>query len=339
MHAYQSVLGNQMQKDQKFMIIKEGQQIGVAATCRKHHISRTLYYRWLKKYHSQGFDGLEDVRKSFRPVNKLDDRIEKAILNLIRFHPRYGPRAIKYLLEEIGHHVSESGVFNVMKRHDLTTKESRIRFARKRSVIEDNTLPDYGQMKSGECWLFWITDYGTFDGIGQLYEYTFIDLKSRIACTRLYQDISLDNFKDLLTSVALPIAQALQLEIRYLCFLEDSRFLANAGKNAMQHTIEILTDYGFNISVKEMQQDQNDQEIRLLKDNYTIHCLTYVTKQITDGCNFKELKYALQKNIRDYNMSYMADYDCGQFTPISYHSHQNGSKLILPIWAYIDRDY
>ena len=86
-----------MKKDFRFKIISDGLKDGVSATCRKYNISRTLYYRWLKRYQANGIDGLKDMQKDFVPVNKTDIHIESALLNLIKDYPHYGPKALKQI--------------------------------------------------------------------------------------------------------------------------------------------------------------------------------------------------------------------------------------------------
>jgi putative transposase len=47
---------------EKERIIKDIQELGVIAGCRKYGISRTLYYDWVNKYEASGIEGLEDRR-------------------------------------------------------------------------------------------------------------------------------------------------------------------------------------------------------------------------------------------------------------------------------------
>ncbi len=47
---------------EKERIILDIQGLGVTAGCRKHGISKTLYYYWVNKYESSGLEGLEDRR-------------------------------------------------------------------------------------------------------------------------------------------------------------------------------------------------------------------------------------------------------------------------------------
>lgn len=60
---------------EKEKILIDIQSLGVAAGCRKHRISNSLYYYWLDRYNAHGIDGFEDRRS--RNVNAELKRIEK----------------------------------------------------------------------------------------------------------------------------------------------------------------------------------------------------------------------------------------------------------------------
>jgi len=109
-----------MNSELKLRVIKEALTLGVSATCRKNKISRTLFYRWLKRYQQSGMKGLEPVRKPFRPHNKTEQGIVDKLFVLMKKHPRIGPRELKYHLEGQGHYISESAVYNILMRHGLT---------------------------------------------------------------------------------------------------------------------------------------------------------------------------------------------------------------------------
>ena len=47
---------------EKEKIILDIQSLGVIAGCRKHGISKSLYYYWVNKYQASGIEGLEDRR-------------------------------------------------------------------------------------------------------------------------------------------------------------------------------------------------------------------------------------------------------------------------------------
>ena len=116
-----------MDCNQKFQIITEGQKYGVSEACKKHNISRTLYYRWLNRYKTLGMKGLEDIEKRFTPANKTSPETAVMLLSLIKNHPNFGPRELKYRLDAIGFNISESAVYNIMKRNQLSSARSCFR--------------------------------------------------------------------------------------------------------------------------------------------------------------------------------------------------------------------
>lgn len=318
-----------MDSASKFEIITEAQKNGVAETCKKHKISRTLFYRWLKRYKAQGIQGLEDIQKHFVPTNKTSPDVEETVLTLIKKQPHYGPQAIKYLLEEIGYTLSESAVYNIMRRNNLSTKGKRIKYARKKDKKITASSPIFDALQSGECWLYWTTYYGHFDGIGDLYEYTIFDYISKIACSRLYTELSLWCFEDLLTAVAMPVAQNLNLEPKHLCFVEP--YVANIQNISLGNT--------FDTTVHIFRESEITEEIKELKAVYTHQCLTFLMPHIYQGASLDRLKILLQQQVRDYNIRHKSSYKEGAFTPVDYHIHSTGTNMILPLWAYIDRIY
>ena len=44
--------------EEKIAILKDIQEIGVVAGCRKHGIYATTYYDWKRKFEEKGYDGL-----------------------------------------------------------------------------------------------------------------------------------------------------------------------------------------------------------------------------------------------------------------------------------------
>ncbi len=329
-----------MQKEFRFKIISEGLKNGVSVTCRKYNISRTLYYRWLKRYKAEGMDGLGDIKKDFVPPNKTDEETESALLNLIKQYPDYGPRALKYLFDELGYTISESAVYNIMKRNNLTQKKYRLKFAKKQDPNISPSIPPLTALKSGECWLFWITDYGYYEGTGHIYEYTLYDLKSKIAGTRLYSEVSFKNFEDLLTAAAMPVAKTLKMKINFLCFLADNKVLQQLGKTFQRRIHKIIVDNGFDFEIHIIPNSNEDLgSINALKNTYTEGCLSFLIPFINEGVLFSDLKLKFQDYIKDYNLNFKSEFLEGTYSPVEYHNKITDTKLILPIWAYINRNY
>lgn len=329
-----------MQKDLKFKIISEGQKNGVSATCEKYCISRTVYYRWLKRYQSMGIDGLDTIKKNFVPTNKTSPNTEIVILDLIKNYPNYGPKGIKYLLDEMGYDISESAVYNIMKRNNLNHKENRVRFAKKNYHKIVKSMPLLNELNSGECWIFWINDYGSYKNTGKIYEYTIFDLKSRIACTRLYNDISFQNFEDILTGVAMPVSKTLNLKVNYLCFFKDDKIMKRSKNNFNAKLNKIIIENGFDLDVNIIQDSYDDfNKIYSLKNQYTQMSISYIMTLINEESDLNLVKIKFQQYLRNYNINYKHTFYDGEYSPIEYHNKLTNTKRILPIWAYLDRKY
>lgn len=328
-----------MHRDLKFNIISEGQKLGISATCAKYNISRTLYYRWLSRYKKLGLKGLDDIEKKFSPINTTKPEIVSTILSLIKTHPDYGPRAIKYLLEDIGYDISESAVYNVMKRNNLTTKSKRVKFSTKKDKKITRIYPCFEDMRSGECWLFWTTHYGDYESLGTIYEYTIFDYKSRVACSRLYNSLSQECFEDLLTAAAIPVAQSLAFDIKHLCIFEDQDNKRKLMESTLSNINEIFHNNGYEITMYLLKEENQIDALRELRKNHTHSNLSYLIPFIHKNISFNSLKIHLQKHIRDYNLNIKTLYSGELYTPVEYHVKSTGTDMILPLWAYIDRKY
>jgi len=328
-----------MNNNLKFTILSEGFENGVSATCKKHHISRTVYYKWLKRYKSSGMEGLNDIKKEFVPPNKTSPEMESTILNLIRSYPDYGPRAIKYLVDEIGISISESAVYNVMKRNKLTNKKSRIKFATKTNGDTSDVNPPYDDLRSGECLLFWITNYGRFDTVGRLYEYTFFDFKSKVACSRLYDDITFENFEDILAAVAIPVAQTLNFNTNYLCLFQDEEIIKRIKKGFKVNVEKVVKRNSFDVKTHVLNSIEELELTHALRSDYTDKCLTFLLPLIQEGLSFQALKLRFQQYVRDYNISHRPTFNNEIHSPVSYHNSLTNTNLVLPLWAYIEREY
>jgi putative transposase len=69
--------------DQKMQILRDGEEIGMVAACRKHEITQSLYYRWKHRFDQSGIDGLEGryykVAPEIRALEKENERLKKII--------------------------------------------------------------------------------------------------------------------------------------------------------------------------------------------------------------------------------------------------------------------
>ncbi|MER3460747.1 MAG: hypothetical protein C4303_06390 [candidate division GAL15 bacterium] len=98
-------------------------------TCREAGISRTLFYRWRRRYLRYGAEGLRP--KPTRPTRwprQATPALEHAVLAYALLWPTHGPARIAAQLQQLrwgGWRISPSGVYGILRRHGLQTRWER----------------------------------------------------------------------------------------------------------------------------------------------------------------------------------------------------------------------
>jgi len=54
-------------------IIRESEEIGPAAVCRKYEITHSLFYRWKNQFNTSGIEGLQGKRFKTDPSEQDED--------------------------------------------------------------------------------------------------------------------------------------------------------------------------------------------------------------------------------------------------------------------------
>ena len=82
--------------EQKMQMIREAEEIGPAAVCRKYEITHSLFYRWKNQFNTNGIEGLQGNRF------KADPAIKELELENERLKKIVAPQAleleVKYLI-------------------------------------------------------------------------------------------------------------------------------------------------------------------------------------------------------------------------------------------------
>ena len=69
--------------EQKMQILREADENGMLATCRKYEIAQSLYYRWKNQFNKMGIDSLQGlyyrVDPAVRELEKENERLKKII--------------------------------------------------------------------------------------------------------------------------------------------------------------------------------------------------------------------------------------------------------------------
>ena len=100
----------------------------VSAACREAGISRTLFYRWKKRFMLYGIDGLHPRRTAARPGRcpQLDPIKERKIIAMALACPAWGPQRLSLQLATEGVVISPSTIWRALHRLGLGTRIQRL---------------------------------------------------------------------------------------------------------------------------------------------------------------------------------------------------------------------
>lgn len=181
----------------KYRILQHALKKGnVSKTCELFGISRTTFYNWKTSYNKFGIAGLENKKpKKPKMPNKVPKAVEREILAYVEKYPEDGPRRIFYELKAEGMNVGETGIYNVLKRNNLSRRKQRIEYSRNKALTNRNNrslnknTPKFIDMEKrypGYLVIQRLDFMGTFDSIGRIYQYCFYDTVSKWGEVKLY---------------------------------------------------------------------------------------------------------------------------------------------------------
>ena len=177
----------------------------VSRACKIMGYSRQQFYEIRRNYQTFGADGLLDRLPGCKGPhpNRVDEKIEKAILLHCLDHPSHGCLRVAQELSLKGVQVSSGGVRGVWSRHNMQTKPERLlqleQTVQKRKItLSDEQIrllekfnPEFRERHietrcTGDLVAVDTFFVGTLKGIGRIYMQSVIDCHSRYAWGRLY---------------------------------------------------------------------------------------------------------------------------------------------------------
>jgi transposase InsO family protein len=194
-----------------------------------------------------GYLGLKDKERSRpRMPNKIRPDIELIIYNYIGDYPTHGPRRISNELKAEGITISESGIYNVLRRGGLNHRLDRLFYAQEHSgnpVVTERYLREVEKRKETHIMAYYPgyllcqdTFYvGTIKGLGRIYQEIGIDAYSSFGFAKIYLNKKADSAIDFVKSKVLPVYGIFGIPL--------DRILTDNGKEYTTHWEKGNHDY------------------------------------------------------------------------------------------------
>jgi transposase InsO family protein len=208
----------------KIGLLNLAEELGnVSRACKVMGYSRDTFYRYKAAKEEGGVVALFDAnRRKPNLKNRTDDRTEQHVLDVAFEFPAFGQVRASNELRKKGVFISPAGVRCVWLRNGLETFKKRLKNLEERMAKETFILTEaqvraleqkkHDDLASGEIETahpgylgsqdtFYV---GTIKGVGRIYQQTFVDTYSKVACAKLYTTKTAITAADLLNDKVLP---------------------------------------------------------------------------------------------------------------------------------------
>jgi len=218
LHTNEKIIRN------KVGLLNLAEELGnISKACQIMGFSRETFYRYQEAVSEGGIEALfEKSRKKPNLKNRIDEKIEKSVIDYAIEYPTLGQLRVSNELRKQGVFVSPSSVRSIWVRNNLGNKKQRLQALEKKSAEEGIVLTESqvaaleqkkeddvacGEIETvhpgylGSQDTFYV---GTLKGVGRIYQQTFVDTYSKVAFCKLYTTKTPITAADLLNDRVLP---------------------------------------------------------------------------------------------------------------------------------------
>lgn len=225
----------------------------VSKACKIMGLSRDTFYRYKAAVEEGGVDALIDNnRRKPNVKNRVDELTEDAVVAYATEQPAHGQVRASNELRKRGIFISPGGVRCVWLRHKLPTFRDRLRaleekMAKEKLILTEAQIQALEKKKdddlvSGEIETahpgylgsqdtFYV---GTLKGVGRVYQQTFVDTYSKVACAKLYTMKTPITAADLLNDRVLPLFEEERLPMLRILTDRGTEYCGKAESHDFQ---------------------------------------------------------------------------------------------------------